>query len=288
MTLWRERKGNGMGSGIGKILAGIFGVILLGAIAAMDFYSFARKAEGDVSPTAYVAGLTARIAPMFDRTPPISVADHLAPAPAGWDRHPLIQADAEAITGLPYDKDNATPDLTQDVVKRLLLARYDDRRISESYVLGGTVVAVRVEVTSATRQPSQSAKLKRRAEAKLRDSLMLSAPYLESGGLTFHALKPVTIDKATGVATPVEYRRFWAGANGRLEVEIVTNASDEQLLPILLGMDARALIAMTADAPPPADADVTLADAAPVAPPEAVPAEAAQTCIRRAGKLTCK
>ncbi len=286
-----------MGSGIGKILAGIFGIILLGAVVAMDFYSFARKADGDASPAAYVAGLTARVMPLFDSAPPVSIADHLAPAPQGWDRHPLVQPDAEAITGLAYDKDAENPDLTHDVVKRLLLGRYDERRISESYVSGATVVAVRVEVIAANRQPSPSAKLKRRAEAKLRDSLLLSAPYLEVGALTFYPLKQVTLDKATGATTPVEYRRFWAAANDRLEVEIMTNASDEQLLPILLGMDTQALIAMTEA---PEGNDVIVADAAVVPAAEAAPPvteigagegtveSSAGGCVRRAGKLTCK
>lgn len=284
-----------MGNGISKVFAAIFGVILLGAVVALDFHRFAGKAEGDASPRAYLARLTAGIAPLLDRTPPVTIANHLPLAPQGWDRHPLTQGDAEAITGLPYDKDNAAPDLTQDIVKRLLLPRYDDRRIVEGYVSGDAVVAVRVEVTPPGKQFSPSAKLKRRAEAKLRDSLISKAVYAENGALRFHAMQQVTIDPATGATTPVDYRRFWAGLDGRLEVEVVTNASDEALLPILLALNVAGLMAMTEDP----KGEVVVADAA--AAPEVAPAAPATAivasegtvestgdgCVRRAGKLTC-
>ncbi|MES2667976.1 MAG: hypothetical protein V4712_17965 [Pseudomonadota bacterium] len=281
-----------MGNGISKVLAAIFGVIVLGAVVALDFQRFAARAEGDGGPRAYFAQLTAGIAPLLDRTPPVTIADHLPSAPQGWERRPLTQADAEAITGLPYDKDNAAPDLTQDIVKRLLLPRYDDRRIVEAYVSTDAVVALRVEVTPPGKQFSPSAKLKRRAEAKLRDSLISAAVFAENGALRFHAMQQVTIDPATGATTPVEYRRFWAGLEGRLEVEVVTNADDEALLPILQGLNAAALMAMT-EAP---EAEVIVADAAPeAAAPAATTISAGEGtvestgggCVRRAGKLTC-
>lgn len=285
-----------MGNGISKVFAAIFGVILLGAVVALDFYRFAGKAEGDASPRAYVAQLTAGIAPLLDRTPPVTIANHLPVAPQGWDRRPLTQGDAEAVTGLPYDKDNAAPDLTQDIVKRLLLPRYDDRRIVEGYVSADAVVAVRVEVTPPGKQFSPSAKLKRRAEAKLRDSLISAAVFAENGALRFHAMQQVTIDPATGATTPVEYRRFWAGVDGRLEVEVVTNASDEAVLPILLGLNVAGLMAMTEA---PVGDDVIVADAAAVPVADAAPAATTIAagegtvestgggCVRRAGKLTC-
>lgn len=295
---------------MGKILAGVFGFLMICGVAGMDYIMFAKRAQAAGAGAAaadYIADIQARYSSSTKQEPELDIAAFLPAAADGWERTPYAEEDGLALTGVAFDENLTDANTVNDLQRSFLESRRPSQRVSETYRKGDQMVAIRLSFVPGGKMTSFKRKMQAmEAEDALEAAMENDANYY---GLIRGVLLTNLPQPAAEGATEPAYRLLTGQIGEDVSLMVLTNADDDHLRAIIGRIDTPGLNALlaqplatvaaenpvlwqaeahaaygaqlTQQATPPVAADVSEA----AAPTETE--EKPQTCIRRAGVKTC-
>lgn len=158
----------------------------------------------------------------------------LPDAPQGWERMEYITAHGEKITGATLQRTLLATTTTNGILLDFeKSADGKGLKARATYRNGPSLVAVRMVGDMKAIRAAEN--------GRLTPAAMPSAPFAKLNGLPVILHRQVSTHVNSGKTSPVDYRRFAINLDGMVEIEVLTNASDADVLAVLSGIDMQAI-----------------------------------------------
>lgn len=234
-----------------KALPIAFVAILCFVGAGVDYAYFYTQQQllTSMNKTAYKGYgdfVSQRFASLSAPSETMALPTFLPSAPDGWERRAYENADGTLATGRELLPTMLAIDDTNSLLQILQLPRVSSKHIVETYISGNSVIIVTLRFKS-DRKPFG---LKNRMAAEISETLAnISAfgendtppPFALIKGVVVRQQRQVSKDEQTQIETKVDYREFYASVGTQFRVDVVTNATDAQVMTVLAGIDVLAM-----------------------------------------------
>lgn len=180
------------------------------------------------------------------RDAPVGIRAALPDAPEGWEKHAYDVAHGEALTGATALRSLHSGISTEDIL-------YDFRETAAQREMGAAATFMSPSGPILIRLGSSHKRYQmvEKAEIRHRDRYLKPARY-ENGSKLFATLDGLAVHEAPAItqtrkssggytSDPVDYRRFTFGVGRVIDGEILTRATDEDVLALLAGIDIATL-----------------------------------------------
>lgn len=231
-----------------RLLPFLFFVILGGAALGATWYNYSTRATineqltGEPQP-AFTAYLTSRVKDFLFPPPEVVLADFLPEAPSGWKREAYQTAHGEAVVGVKKVDTAIAINSTNNLLTRLDRSPRQRAWIVESYIKGDKHVIVAVRLYT----PSEMETLEFAMAKRLR-GVQLSADGLNAPERTAAVSHGVPVIRSprlnralSGDLQLVDYTEYSVDLGPQLQVDVITNATQDAAFQILQRIDLAGL-----------------------------------------------